>query len=98
MKNYYSDYVAHATRFYLQCDPDRGFRTEVDEKNYRAVERVYSRLNSENKEKVSDFYSNNNPRDRRNTGDYRAPVADSETHKLICAYEKEVARLRGLIA
>lgn len=97
-KNFYSDYVAHITRFYLGHDVNRSaFRSAVDAENYQAVDKVVGTLTEDDMRIISEFYTQNGPRERK-AGVYREAITDRHTHEVIAAYERAVARERSLIA
>ena len=49
MRTYYSEYVNHCLRFYCKNPGLESFRSEVDEKNWRACNTAFNTFSDENK-------------------------------------------------
>lgn len=56
-KPFYADYVNHILRFYFRWEECKGFRNEVDEKNYKAAQVVIEALTPMEKELLSNIYT-----------------------------------------
>lgn len=89
-KTFYSDFVAHITRFYFSWDKSREFNSEADQKNYEAVASVISSFNVVDTETLRVVYSGHKPSS--------ALRRDNVVYSMLSRYEKLVAVERGLIA
>lgn len=56
-KAYYTDYVRHCLRFYSRYPQLSEFENEIDELNWKAVERVVSRLEVGQREMIIAIYT-----------------------------------------
>lgn len=84
-KTFYSDYVAHATRFFFVWEENKGFRHEVDKLNYLSVKAVLGKLPKTDFDFIRDYYTEHK----------RATCA--QEFQLVSYYEKCVAQTRRLI-
>ena len=89
-KTYYSDFVAHMTRFYFIWDNTVKFRSPEDEQNYKSVQKVMEELTQLDRETLRRVYVGQKP-----TSSLRN---DGSVYRLLKWYEKRVAQTRGLIA
>lgn len=89
-KTFYSDFVAHITRFYFAWDKAKGFRSPEDKVNYLAVESVMLELPQVDRETLRVTYTGQKP-----TSSLRN---DRSVYRLLTWYEKKVAQTRGLIS
>lgn len=89
-KSFYSDFVAHITRFYFVWDSSKGFRSPQDQENYNAVKVIMEDIPQLDRDIIRTVYSGSKPTS--------ALRNDGSVYQLLNWYEKKVAQARGLIA
>ena len=100
MKAYYSDYIAHSVRLYTKVSGDSGVvatLTGASAENYKACETVISNLDAGLKNIILTIYSSGNVNDSINRLSTETGVPTTQLWNRIKAFEKDVARERGLI-
>ena len=97
-KNYYSSYIEHCMRFYARYPVPTTFRSDVDEKNWRACETFLKEFSAKEREYLLIVY-----REGDTLVDNVYKLSEFENIKqdklweLIKTFERKIAKCRGLI-
>lgn len=98
MKKHYSDYVTHCLRFYSRHPKPNYFKTEVDRKDWQAVDTVIKGFSEEEQDMLLTVYREG---DRIADNIYQLSkklhIHQDNIWSLVEKLEKKVAKRRGLL-
>ena len=98
MKKYYSDYVTHCLRFYSRHPKPNYFKTEVDRKDWQAVDTALKGFSDEEKDMLLTVYREGDTiADNVYQVAKRNHIHQDRIWSMIENLEKRIAKRRGLL-
>lgn len=98
MKKYYSDYVTHCLRFYSRHPKPNYFKTEVDRKDWQAVDTAIKGFSEEEQDMLLTVYREGDTiADNIYQLSKKLRIHQDNIWSLVEKLEKKVAKRRGLL-